>query len=435
MYVLCCAEDTVTYLNNVEYPVKNHSKWRVSESLILYISLPFSAGILFLFFPFAAYWLTIFVLLGLSPFIPKNLRIFLGIIAVLSGSATYASRIFGFFGSDDFVSYYATYSGLYHGDMTRLFDYGGGIEIGLPVIDLALVWIFPELSPNGLMFFTSVLWGIIFILLIEKYLLTSVVAGKRATIVGLSLLLYSFFLSTQLSRQWFASLLVLAALLQTHKKAFAGYGLAAFFIHMSSVPMLFVYRILLFGKPWMLLVVALTAIFLSVYQDIVSDMVLFHLTQEDIGRVSIFARKDDEVSANIGTIGKMFLPILAIAVSWLWSALASKQLAQYSLYPIETKKWMIFYLSVFFLYLGMLDFYSLPHRLFLMVHGLMLGYFFALFMSRLPKAFFISGSLLFAVWNLSYYMFRFDWDSVNAPGKVYPLFDTLPCYFLSSYFR
>ena len=425
----------MTYLNNVEYPVKNHSKWRVSNKLTLDIFLPFTAGILFLFFPFAAYWLTIFVLLGLSPFIHRNLRIFLGIITVLSGSAIYASRIYSFLGSDDFVNYYATYSGLYHGDMTRLFDYGGGIEIGLPVIDLALVWIFPELSPNGLMFFTSVLWGVIFILLIEKYLLTSVVAGKRATVVGLSLLFYSFFLSTQLSRQWFASLLVLAALLQTQKKAFAGYGLAAFFIHMSSAPVLFLYRTLLFGKTWMLFVVVLTAIFLYVYQDIVSDMVLFYLTQEDIGRVSIFAREDDEVSANIGTIGKMFLPILAIAVSWLWSVLASKQFAQYSLYPIETKKWMILYLSIFFLYLGMLDFYSLPHRLFLMVHGLMLGYFFALFMIRLPKAFFISGSLLFAVWNLSYYMFRFDWDSANAPGKVYPLFDTLPGYFLYSYFR
>lgn len=161
--------------------------------------------------PLVAFALAAALLINLPDSTPDGERRLLGLVLVVAVSMMMSSRPVSAEGSDDLVGYYDLYLEFRSGDYERLFQFGGGLEIGLTSLFCLWAWLLPKLSPNGLMLCMTLTSALLFWAWVE-----STFYGKRSrqrdtALIGAALLLFNVYFSTQLARQFLALVVLLYA--------------------------------------------------------------------------------------------------------------------------------------------------------------------------------------------------------------------------------
>jgi len=198
-----------------------------SVSLLPILILPFS--------PLIAYVLSLlFLILGTS-FLDGLSRYALAATVILSMSIIVSSRVVFAVKDDDFIRYYALYRDLSLGDIDALFRYGGGIEIGLPLLYLLFDWITPKASPQLLLFEGSVSIIFLYYFWIEKYGVKFFNESQKAFIVAVSLLLFEMYDTTQLVRQMFSMVILLYAISSNSMKGKILFFFIATIFHTTAI--------------------------------------------------------------------------------------------------------------------------------------------------------------------------------------------------------
>ncbi|ASI59950.1 hypothetical protein CA952_04280 [Raoultella ornithinolytica] len=227
--------------------------------------------------PLLAFYLAI-ILLALINIAETPLRVMIGTVAVLAGSAIYSSRVIGFSTADDFYNtYLPTYSIIAHGGDVFAPYYTGGIEFGLPVY----FKLFSPLVTNGdyyiffyiitaINFFAFYLW-------VEVYLFKKVVFEKKSLCAACALCFFILSVQSQLMRQTCSTVFILWALafFDSRKwlKGVLFTGVAAIF-HTSAIPIVIIFCIYLYGKKYMKNCMLATLILASVAFISVMDIIL-----------------------------------------------------------------------------------------------------------------------------------------------------------------
>lgn len=158
--------------------------------------------------PLASFTLCAFLLLNLPARTPREARLALGLATAIALALMAGSRPFD--PSDpsaDIVGYYELYRELADGDLQVLTQFGGGVELSLPLLMWLWALVLPPLSANGLMFCLALTSTVLMWLWVESTHRGSTDIAKPA-LVGICLVLLNIYFSTQLARQ-FLSLIVL----------------------------------------------------------------------------------------------------------------------------------------------------------------------------------------------------------------------------------
>ena len=174
----------------------------------------------------------------------RNSRIFLAMMIILSGSFLNGDAVL----HGDFVHYYRVYNGLLESDFKYLSYFGGGIEVGLPIIYLILGKVFGTLNPSHFMTMQIFVSSLLFYIWLEMYAMRRFTSTQKALCVALSLMLFDFWFSAWLVRQVMASIFILYALTSKSTNAKWIFFLIAVSFHTTSIlfyPILY----LLYNRP------------------------------------------------------------------------------------------------------------------------------------------------------------------------------------------
>jgi hypothetical protein len=189
-----------------------------------------------------------------------------GFIAALFAGVAYSSRR-KFIGSDDFSHYFDNFQ-VALSSHAPFFSYGGGSEIGLPLINYFFGLIFGELSPWHLMFLHQI---VIFGLLIWVLSRTNVVGVSKSLLVAFVLVAFPYVLSTQLLRQCYSCLFLFLALSDSEIKVsrkLAAFTLA-FLFQVSALPIfIFFYAAKTLKGYWFIAFNIVTAFLVIKFQEI-----------------------------------------------------------------------------------------------------------------------------------------------------------------------
>lgn len=222
-------------MNLILANIKNFSHNQIQSKFLATIIV---TSFIYFFSPLLA-WLIVLLVLGLlSEGSTESIRRILGFLLIVAMATITASRKFGISESDDFSrSYYPVFVSIANGDLNSLFSYGkGGSEFGIPVLWYLISIFRPQASSTELIFWTSFISAGIFWVWLEVYGVQKFENKDKATIIAISLLMYSFFLSSQLVRQFFSSTILLFAISSvTAKKRFIFLIVASSF-HLTAIP-------------------------------------------------------------------------------------------------------------------------------------------------------------------------------------------------------
>lgn len=193
-----------------------------------------------LFSPIIALFVGAFPLIILTEYINKIQRLFLSAIVVfalaLIASASGSSEIW----LGDFAnSYYPNFlSILNKGE--GFFEYGAGVEIGLPSVHY-LISLFGNVRPHVILFVYAASMLILLVAWLEKYGMSYIKKEDRSLIVVACLLLVSIGFTTLLARQMYSSILLLYAISISSNKRYFFLVLAGLF-HVTAIPIYFLVR-------------------------------------------------------------------------------------------------------------------------------------------------------------------------------------------------
>lgn len=209
----------------------------LSKSGAEFIVLIFAISLIYFWSPLFA-WFGLSLVLGtLCQNAPAFIRRVLGLLLIIFIATVVASRQFGVSPSDDFAgSYYPVFIQIAHGNRDALFEYGQGIEVGLPFLWLLISFFQPDISSTGLIFLTTFMSMGIFWVWLEVYGLEGIDNQNRATVIAIVLLMCSFFLSSQLVRQFFSSVILLFAISGKNLSTRIIFLIIASFFHLTAFP-------------------------------------------------------------------------------------------------------------------------------------------------------------------------------------------------------
>lgn len=186
--------------------------------------------------PIVAFAVSAALLINLSRNTPDVARRLLGLMLVIAVSMMISSRAVSIEGSDDFVGYYELYKEIQAGDYSRMFQFGGGLEVTLPALFYLWSLLLPELSINGLMLSSALTSAILFWVWVDLNFYRK--GGERIApaLIGAALLLFNLYFSTQTTRQ-FLSMIVLLYAFSAHTtiRRWLFITLAAS-IHLTALP-------------------------------------------------------------------------------------------------------------------------------------------------------------------------------------------------------
>jgi hypothetical protein len=230
-------------------------------------------------------------------------------------------------------------------------------------------------------------------------------------------------------------LIILPALFDKRIKTTLLLAGTSFFIHTSSLFIFFTYRTLISIKLWMIvIIIPIVCLLIYFNQDVLSDYIShLSLNIDNADRFNSFSQISDKYSPNLTVVRQLLIPVLSIFAAWLCLLISENALVISREEKAHQRRWIVFYFSIFLLYMSLINFRELSHRFFLMVHGMMIGWFVALFLKRLPYSLFLTASCFILAWNFLG-MARQDWSSMAMPGVSYPLIGIFPGYFFLYYF-
>ena len=217
------------------------------------------------FSPFLGLVCGILFLIFSSGFLKREVRYSSSLCIVILMAAMFASRSYNVTTSDDFYHYYNSYLE-YAGDWGQIFEFGGGFEIGLGFILYVAYNLFPAFSPSGLMFFVIFIELMIYVVVLEVFVLGHINSRIRSISLSIFLVMSLGILAGQLSRQYGAIPMLIAAVFAVSKRDKLIFFLLALVFHISSI---FIYPLVcLFvwgAKSWKRFICAAALVFLFFY--------------------------------------------------------------------------------------------------------------------------------------------------------------------------
>jgi EpsG family len=221
--------------------------------LVLFLSLGTIA--LLLVYPLAAFALATLLLLNLPSHTPRYARLTLAAAAAVALAMMTGARPLDPDSSNDIDGYYDIYKELTAGDLNYLTNFGGGLEVALPL--LLWVWglLLPPLTINGLMFCLALTSSLLVMIWVEETFYAEQGGLKRPALMGVCLLMLNLYFSTQLSRQFLSLIVLLFALsAQGRMKQLVFVALASAF-HVTAIPFFGMYLLVKRGpRGWVFLI-------------------------------------------------------------------------------------------------------------------------------------------------------------------------------------
>jgi len=409
----------ISTTNDIE---ASHALTRGRYELALIIPLVILATAFFS--PLLSYSFALLVLIIRTHEIGPLERKLLGFCIAFAGAIIISSRGIGGDGDDLGNFYYPIYLEITSGDFTNFFKWGWGVEIGLNVINTILALLLPVLTESGYAFALALISGAIFVFILEKYLLLECTQRKKATTAAVIYVMYSVYFSTQLSRQFFAGLLLIVALFEYRKSLayIALLGSAVF--HLSSLPLYLFYKAagwFRLNRFYLFIPIAFGAYFLIQMMEplllLVSaglpDTRLLYYAEEDASTTNLFAVK-------------YLLIVLASVVAVL--LVDMKRLTE------REKIWISVYLVVLTFYMMTLNLKLFPTRAFLMIHGMLLGWFFVMLYRHLS----LRACMVISFFVIAFYVQAKLFVDKSVSTALWVQFDrisVIPGYYMLHYFK
>jgi len=207
-----------------------------------FINLTFFVGlaisfVLLAFSPLLSFFISIvfiFLSQGSPNYIGTKILVF---IAVLSVSIITASRGVALVESDDIIRYYDLYINIFNDSYLDL-----NVEIGLTLVYKFLYIILGDITIQFFLFIHCFIITIIFVFYLYRLIAIHPVMRKNNTL-AISLLLFSFPLTTQIFRYFLSIILLLICSTYTNKVIRYTLTLFAFFFHLASPFLWLAYKI------------------------------------------------------------------------------------------------------------------------------------------------------------------------------------------------
>ncbi|MEY0289601.1 EpsG family protein [Providencia sp. PROV116] len=273
-------------------------------SIAILCLLPFSPYLsLILCFP-------LLTLLEIESVKIKSFSVFFILIFIILISYLGASRGIFETPNDDLADYYKNFIALSKGNLYALFEFGFGVEIGLPFLSFLLSIVAPYAPPRVFLLFHLIIINTLYVLFIYKY--SKVVNIKYKSLLLLTCFLFlGYTAEANLLRQSYSSIFLLFALFSKNNKQKVHYIIISMTFHLSSILLYFafnyIYRINL--KKLLILLAAslLTAIFFA-------SFILPILVQYPQIKIDAYINGDGVNIETILSIYKEFIIIFPISL-------------------------------------------------------------------------------------------------------------------------
>lgn len=374
------------------------------HKIIIYF-LPLFIVSLILFSPFLSAIFCISILLCIGDKLDRSLTFLLSIVSISSIVFIYSSR--GFYplsdGADDVNVYFQNYNALLNSDYKAIFQYGGGVEIGLPIYMYFVGEIFGEITRNSLLLIIGLPTAIALICWFYIFPSGCIPTRYHALLLAGMTIIYSYSASNLLLRQFVSSVILLYSLsVKGRNRSYLLLILSASF-HVTSIPFYLMYRIYTrskFGNLLFLLFFFLLILSLTYLSDILSlvglnalALKLSYYSLDGIGNQD----KNLAISLNAGTLILLSLAAFYITITKVLYLASLKSIKlrflnfnrnaraifvmlvctvfsmHFAWFPTR-----LFLIPVYFI-LPVIMFFSLEKRVFLLMHA----FFLSLFLQRI----------------------------------------------------
>ncbi|WP_157939960.1 EpsG family protein [Vibrio cyclitrophicus] len=224
---------------------------------------------------------------------------------------------------DDLSDYYKNFIALNDGNLLAIFEWGQGIEIGLPVVSAVISLVAPDAPPRLFLFCHLVVIFSLFFLFLHKVFLTK--SSSPAIYILVVCLFLGFTGIANLLRQSYASIFLLAAFWYVGRKKYCLLIVATLF-HFSSPLIYFLLRWLIQANKKKLIITLISSI---LFYSVIWKLILPILEQYSFLKLTAYLIKDGEdldVSIIIRAYKEIFLLcIFGVVYNLLgyWKSLSS----------------------------------------------------------------------------------------------------------------
>ena len=371
--------------------------------------------ILLAFFPLGLYFFS-FIILGVIAYSNIQYRnmlfyvFFVFLILSICINETSVQRFL--YVEDDFTTYYDNYLSLLNGQYSSLLQFGGGFEVGFPLLNLIISKIIRGPYPYILQI-VYILTFIILMIKLSKYIvgLNNTLDRKIMLLWGILFLKVTAMLTIE--RQAMASLFILCSFFDLRKRFF--WFIVACFFHISTPIVYICVRLLLnvkkFSTVFKYVIIALALTFSS-YQ--ILTLIIHIFPNDKVGYVLYHINNNDLIiNEFIKSIKQVIyvIPLILLA----------------SIYSFYGYKWHLFPSLILFitLMLVMSILPGVPTRIFMPIIYCLFGYYYYDFLSFFNKRYQVS---LFSLIVIVFFL-----QKLFTIGYYYryPLINTQPFYYIS----
>jgi hypothetical protein len=289
---------------SVPAPASPHrAHLQLDVELISFLTV--AALALLLVHPLTALALATLLLINLPAHTPRYARLTLAVVAAVALAMMAGARPLDPASSNDIDGYYDIYKELAAGDLSYLTNFGGGLEVALPLLFYVWGLVLPQLTINGLMFCLTLTASLSMTLWVEKTFYVGQ-GSKRPALMGICLLMLNLYFATQLSRQFLSLVVLLFAFsAQGRFKQLLYLALASAF-HVTAIPFFGLYLLAKRGpKGWLALIALSIGLRLFFVQLIAAFDILPAAAAEKL--IYYIDNVDDSMASDLGSLRMIIL--------------------------------------------------------------------------------------------------------------------------------
>jgi EpsG family len=328
-----------------------------------FLSFVILLAFMLLISPFGVFIVSMFALLNVSDFNNRFNRMTIGVVASVAISIIAASRIIDLDDANDVIVYYGVYLKLVDNDWSAFAHFAGGIEFALPLLMWLLSLLLPVLTISGLMFAFSLICMLLFVAWIEY----SFIASKKINItelLGISMLMVNVYFSTQLTRQFFALIILLFAISATTRVYKILFLLISSSFHLSALPFYLIY-VLVSKVKWGLCILFIFVLLLQICFPLIVKMYEFLPFALGEKVLTYVINESDITDVDIASLRITFLLIIIATLSFFSSRLTFRR---------SINDWALISFSAFAIQLMLLPIPLASLRFTLLINSILPGF-------------------------------------------------------------
>jgi len=358
-----------------------------------------------------------------TKYLNRCYRILFGILISLSWGLILGSREIFLSSSDDFTQYYTVYQQISDGNLEALFIYGGGYELGLPLVFLFITEISSQIiQPHTLLFLDGVFCSLIFLAWLEYYGLKEVDEEKKGLCSAYTWVLCSFFMASQTIRQFISCLFLLISIFEINKKKKILFLALATIFHLSAI---IIYLIIYFVKKYKIkatiFIILLSSISVYLFESISNNETIKNfLGGEKLTYYENFS--NGFTDADLGILKLLVLPAILLLIS---AMVINSKLIKFRM--LDIKDWTLLYLTFFLLHIIFLPIPLLSLRLTMIISNILLGWIIFNILNEHYKILY-SSILIIIIWRVSI-LFDSNPDNMMRYWSLYNSFSFYPGYY------